>query len=149
METDMINTTVLKTVPRGAAPTNPVAARVAAPIRTEIVHHVPGRLRLRSASLHRNAPASVAARRRLRHIDGVTAVTANSCTGSLLIEYDRTRLSLDDLRRLLGRHGYVVAGSSQVEGGRSPLAEVSRLLGRLAADAFVERIVVLMLQAIV
>jgi hypothetical protein len=146
----MINTTVLKTAPRGAAPANPVKARVEAPIRTEIVHHVPGRLRLRSVSLYGNVRASVAARRRLRHVDGVTAVTVNPCIGSLLIEYDRRRLSLDNLRLLLGQCGYVIAGSSHVdEVGQSPLAEVSRLLGRQLADALVERIVVLMLQAVI
>jgi hypothetical protein len=123
---------------------------VEVPIRTEIVHHVPGRLRLRSASLHGNVRASVAARRRLRHVDGVTAVTVNPCIGSLLIEYDRRRLSLDNLRLLLGQCGYVIAGSSHVdEVGQSSLAELSRLLGRQLAEALVERIVVLMLQAVI
>jgi hypothetical protein len=146
----MINTTVLRTALRGAASPNPVKAGVTSPIRTEIVHHVPGRLRLRSASLHGNVQASVAARRRLRHVDGVTAVTVNPCIGSLIIEYDRRRLSLDDLRLLLGQCGYVAAGSSHVDQcGQGSLAAMYRVLGRHLADALVERLVVLMLQAVI
>ena len=146
----MINTTVLKETPHGAAPPNAAKATGAAQIRTEIVHYLPGRLRLRSASLRGNVRMSVAARRRLRNIDGFTAVTVNPCAGSLLIEYDRKRLALGDVRRLLDQRGFVVADSQHAdEGGRSPLAQVSGVLGRLLADALLDRLVAQVLLAIV
>jgi hypothetical protein len=54
----------------------------------DIAHHVPGRLRLRSAALKRNVCASEEARRHLAQIEGVTSVRANPATGSVLLEYD-------------------------------------------------------------
>src|SRR5438105_12846113 len=53
-----------------------------------LAHHVPGRLRLRSAALKSNASASKQARHQLAQIRGVTATSANPTTGSVLLEYD-------------------------------------------------------------
>ena len=73
----------------------------------DVVHHLPGRLRLRSASLKGDARASEQARRALAAIEGVTSVAANPCTGSLLVEYDPTVLPPSDIIDVLAGHGYM------------------------------------------
>ena len=89
----------------------------------ELVHHVPGRLRLRSASLKGDARAGKEAGRRLAAIRGVTSVTANPCTGSLLLEYDTTVLPPRDIIGVLASHGYVPAAAKDcIDPGIDPWA---------------------------
>ena len=60
---------------RGAAVPGPILAGAwesPAALEFYLVHHLPGRLRLRSAVLKGNALASEEARRHLARIDGVT-----------------------------------------------------------------------------
>ncbi|HZB91487.1 MAG TPA: hypothetical protein VE397_08605 [Stellaceae bacterium] len=143
----MINSTVLKTAALGRASASPAEAPPASPVLAEIVHHVPGRLHLRATSLKGNARASAAVHGRLQGVPGVTAVTVNSCTGSLVIEYDRKRLSLDGLLTRLGRRGVRAAAPGHVAAaGQSPLPAV---FGRVLAEALVQLIVVQLLAAIV
>ena len=56
-------------------------------LRVSVVHHVPGRMRLRSTALKGDLFAIADLRSRFAEITGVTSVTANSCTGSLLLKY--------------------------------------------------------------
>jgi hypothetical protein len=76
-------------------------------VKLDLVHHLPGRLRLRSAELKGNARAGEEARHRLAAVEGVTSVQANPCTGSLLVEYNTTTLSPDNIIDVLASHGYV------------------------------------------
>jgi hypothetical protein len=79
----MISNTDLK----GAAVPAPIVAGAGdrpAALEFDLVHHLPGRLRLRSAVLKGNTFASEEARRHLAQIDGVTSVRANPATGSVL-----------------------------------------------------------------
>lgn len=57
------------------------------------LHHVPGRLRVRLALLRRNGPAVIALRARLLALEGVTSVSINPVTGSIIIYYDRQRFA--------------------------------------------------------
>jgi len=88
----MITNTDLK----GAAVPGPIVAGAGdRPVALEfdLAHHLPGRLRLRSAVLKGNALASEEARRHLAQIDGVTSAWANPLTGSVLLEYDPNVIS--------------------------------------------------------
>jgi copper chaperone CopZ len=51
-------------------------------------HHVPGRLRLRSAALKHNRDALAAACRELFTLPGVTSVSPSLLTGSIVVKYD-------------------------------------------------------------
>jgi hypothetical protein len=54
----------------------------------DYMHHVPGRLRLKAAEF-RNKPSLLeAARRELMALRGVSSVSTNPLTGSILVEYD-------------------------------------------------------------
>jgi copper chaperone CopZ len=86
----MINDTTAR---KGRAALADIAGRNAgcpAGCALDLVHHLPGRLRLRSTALKRDARAIEHRRRQLAEISGVTSVEANPSTGSLLLEYDPT-----------------------------------------------------------
>jgi copper chaperone CopZ len=109
-----------------------------------VVHHVPGRLRLRAASLKGDARASVEARRRLRCVKGVTGIRINLCTGSVLVEYDRKRLPPADIIGALARRGYAVSqASSDVKGSDTGwIDQVAGVLGRRLACTLVEGMII-------
>lgn len=66
------------------------------------VHAIDGRLRVRLPALRGNRRAAAELRRELRALPGVNTVTPNPLTGSVLVEYDSTRLSNDDILDRLG-----------------------------------------------
>lgn len=84
----------------------------------DIAHHLPGRLRLRSRSVGGDARASDEARRHLGQIAGVTSITANPHTGSLLLHYDPDRLTPGKLIEVLETRGYLPAAAAE-EGAES------------------------------
>jgi hypothetical protein len=83
------------------------------------LHHVPGRLRLRLAALKGNDPAAARASAAARAIPGVPDVWANGATGSLVIRYDRERLTLADLWAALRESG-LVSGPPPSESAAGP-----------------------------
>jgi len=74
----------------------------------DIAHHVPGRLRLRSAALKGKVRASEQMRRHLAQIDGVTSASANPATGSVLLEYDLNVIWPSNVSDVLAMHGCAV-----------------------------------------
>jgi hypothetical protein len=110
---------------RGAAVTAPIFARAGdglpafkvPALKVAVVHHLPGRLRLRSTSLKGDARAIEEAREDLAQIEGMISVTANPCTGSLLLEYDPVVAAPSKVMDLLVARGYT-AGA--VEEGAGP-----------------------------
>lgn len=89
------------------------------------VHHLPGRLRLRTAAVKRNPAAAALAREHLSSVAGVHAAETSAVTGSITIRYDPEVLSRDDVIGLLRRLGYagqdlrldMAAGAEQVING--------------------------------
>lgn len=70
------------------------------------IHHVPGRLRVRTLRLKRDEHRARAAEQLLQGIDGVTAVRANAVTGSITINYQRDVVQSDSLLEVLAARGY-------------------------------------------
>ena len=135
---------------RGAAVPAPVVARAGdglpalkAPVlKVDAVHHLPGRLRLRSTSLKGHARAMEEARGHLAQIEGVASVRANPCTGSLLLEYDPAVAAPANLIDLLAARGYTAGAVEECaepdSGWADPLASaikdwaINALTDRLA-----------------
>lgn len=77
------------------------------------IHHVPGRLRVKSPGLKRNAHAAEETRDHMARLLGVESTEVNTVTGSLVVKYD-TRLvgghtlinTLRSLGHLLPHHGH-------------------------------------------
>jgi cation transport ATPase len=69
-------------------------------------HHIPGRLRVKSPLLKKNQHLISQVERLLNSIHGVTSITANLVTGSVVIQYDPQQTSSDDILHTLTRAGY-------------------------------------------
>lgn len=70
------------------------------------IHHVPGRLRIRTPRLKRDTIRAEAAEALVLTIDGVTAARANSMTGSLTVGYQRDVVSAETILDALALRGY-------------------------------------------
>jgi hypothetical protein len=83
-------------------------------------HHVPGRLRVRVASLKRNDSAARATERWLSGIEGITAGRVNDVTGSVTITYEPQLIALPQLLELLAERGHVPTGLTDGGADRFP-----------------------------
>ncbi|MCU0589680.1 MAG: hypothetical protein MUF52_16215 [Syntrophobacteraceae bacterium] len=59
---------------------------------TEIVHHIPGRIRLRLGKSGLGVLARTDVETLLRHVPGIRSLRVNRLVGSLTLEYDESRL---------------------------------------------------------
>jgi hypothetical protein len=71
----------------------------------EYMHHVPGRLRIKSPALKRNEEEGVAVRKLLLNQEGILSSEVNTLTGSILILYDGAVVQADWIVDLLKRQG--------------------------------------------
>jgi copper chaperone CopZ len=144
----MISNTDLK----GAAVPAPIVAGAGdrpAALEFDLVHHLPGRLRLRSAVLKGNTFASEEARRHLAQIDGVTSVRANPATGSVLLEYDPNVLSPDKATEVLAAHGCALrATEARTETGGKRADQLASAAMNWAINAIAERLAMAMITAL-
>ena len=116
---------------------------------TIYVHHVPGRLRVRTACLKNDARAAAIAERLMSAVDGVQHAVANPTTGSLTVLYDPAAAGADELFRVLRAHKYIGAAAVPTHPlmtGPKPSGDIAvRLISRLAmmaAEKAVERTLV-------
>lgn len=65
------------------------------PNPVEVVHRVPGRLRLALHGLKRQPRRARRVERAIAGLPGVTAASASPCTGRVLIQYDPRRTSAE------------------------------------------------------
>lgn len=82
------------------------------------IHHVPGRLRVRSGSFRCRSAAAELARERLLALEGVTRVRVNPRAASILVHYDTERQTRGQILALLEECGCVgaVARSNELAG---------------------------------
>jgi hypothetical protein len=74
-----------------------------------IQHYVPGRLRLKIASLQWNEARAFSAERALRSLGGIHNATANTLTGSVLVHFDPRAISVESILEALKADGFVAA----------------------------------------
>jgi hypothetical protein len=115
----------------------------------ELVHYVPGRLRVRARWLgdERRGTEAVAA---VRGIAGVRVARLIRATGSLVILHDPEELSLAALRRELEARLGPVVTSNELPGAAERLAEgVAGTLLRSLLGVLVERSALALVRALV
>jgi copper chaperone CopZ len=144
----MISNTDLK----GAAVPAPIVAGAgdrSTALEFDLAHHLPGRLRLRSAVLKGNAFAIEEARRHLAQIDGVTSVKANPSTGSVLLEYDPNVISPSKVSDVLATHGYALGASeAETEAGAGWADKLASGARDWMINALAERLALAMISAL-
>ncbi len=75
------------------------------------IHHVPGRLRVRTPLLKRDAQRAQDAEQYVKAIYGVTNAEANTVTGSLVVNYQRDVVTAEAILNALALRGYYHAES--------------------------------------
>lgn len=121
----------------------------AAAFTASFVHHLPGRLRLRSAALKDNTRAGEEAKGRLVDIAGIRSVMANPKTGSLLLEYDPAVIVPGRIAELLASRGFVFSTVAE-ESGAAPrlFAQLAGAIKGWACDALAEHLAFAIIGAI-
>jgi hypothetical protein len=137
---------------KGTAMPAPIVAEVGQSPTTfefDIAHHVPGRLRLRSAALKGNARACEQAEHHLAQIGGVKQASANPITGSVLLGYDPNLLSPGEVTEVLAAHGYVLrAIEAETEAGDWWVDRIASAVMDWVVNALAERLAVAMIAAL-
>jgi copper chaperone CopZ len=137
---------------KGAAVSAPIAAGAGhgpSAAQVDLAHHLPGRLRFRSALLRGNARASEETQRHLAEISGVTSAKANPTTGSVLLEYDPEVISPNEVSDVLAAHGYVLrATRAEAEAEDHWADKLARSVQGTLIKALVERLALAMISAL-
>lgn len=71
------------------------------------IHHVPGRLRIKTLNLKRNEAKAMQVCRLLRRTDGVENCEVKTLTGSIVISYDGDITNAKQLINMLKEHGII------------------------------------------
>ena len=108
---------------------------------THYVHHVPGRLRVRSPALKRQEFKAREVREYMSAIEGVWEVEVNSVTGSVVIRYDTERVSSTTLLHSLCNLGLVAQHHLPAVKGRHPVQSAGSPLAGSVAQTFVNKII--------
>lgn len=69
------------------------------------VHHVPGRLRVRTSILKKNTHRADEVKNLLLRMPGISCAEVNELTGSVTVQYDASRASLPPLLEALRQQG--------------------------------------------
>jgi hypothetical protein len=116
------------------------------------IHHVPGRLRVKSARLKRNDHHARRACEYVRGINGVLCAEANVLTGSLLIHYDvsvvRSETLLNSLKDLGCLHPETDVSRPTTSNVHPLVQRVSDKLVEKAVEQLIERSAVALVAAI-
>jgi hypothetical protein len=91
---------------------------------TAYIHHVPGRLRVRSAQIKGNPHRAAAVQRTLLQTAGLLSAEVSTTTGSVVIHYDPHRVDSDTL-----------LGALKDAGCAAPDANLNASTGRMESTA--------------
>jgi hypothetical protein len=100
---------------------------------SQYIHHVPGRIRVRSRAFRCRSAKARAARSRLLALTGVQQVRVNPHAGSITVHYDPDLLKQSDLLGVLEHCGCLDVTSVR--------DEVSRSAGELFGKALIRAVV--------
>jgi copper chaperone CopZ len=102
-------------------------------VMSHYIHHVPGRIRVRTKAFRCRSEKAQAAERQLKAMAGVRQVRVNPHAGSITVHYDTAALEQSDLLTALEQLGCLQAAS------RSD--EVARKMGEMFGKALVGAVV--------
>ncbi|QBQ55901.1 HMA2 domain-containing protein [Nitrosococcus wardiae] len=117
----------------------------------QYVHYVPGRLRVKLASLKRNPIQAAAIEGLLKKIEGVDKAEINLVTGSLIVTYDRAITHPQGILQALHDHGFCrqlvtipLAGTAsskqKVQMTGKAVGQVGERFGKAVLDVVVEKV---------
>lgn len=115
-----------------------------------VVHHLPGRLRLRSAALKGNVRSIERCRIQLGLINGVISAEPNPHTGSFLLKYDPAVIPANKIAEALAACGIIVSQTSEdIDGQPRSSDAILSILKRLVLEVLADRIMLVIVGAAV
>ncbi|MDZ7752796.1 MAG: heavy-metal-associated domain-containing protein [Gammaproteobacteria bacterium] len=103
------------------------------------IHHVPGRLRVRSKAFRCNQGIVEGVERELRALEGVQAVRHNHRNGSLTVQYDAATDAGRRLFEVLANAGCIAVAEARHQGGEGMAAAFGRAMVSALAQQTVAR----------
>lgn len=115
---------------------------------THYVHHVPGRIRVRTPALKRNTVRAERVKAGLEATAGVLECDVNVLTGSVTIRYDRDVITSEEITQALSRSGAITmnapalrnAAKNNMSSG-AQMYKASGTVGKFIVGFAVEKIV--------
>ena len=107
------------------------------------IHHTPGRLRIRSHQFKRNERQASAVRVAIETAPGVASADINTLTGSIVINYDRHAISVDQIWNHLRLHGLIDARLALEHAGDAmshSVHKVATAAGKFATGFVLEKL---------
>jgi copper chaperone CopZ len=80
-------------------------------------HYVPGRLRIQTPFIHDNPQNAATLEKKIRGLEGITAVETNPVTGSVLMYFDENRLKHESIIAFLEKQGYFILSKAKTSDG--------------------------------
>lgn len=105
------------------------------------VHHVHGRLRVRSRRLRNNASALHGLCDRLNALPGIREARGNALTGSVLVHYDPAVTTVESIWERLHREGLAPAPRPDLGGNGSRMDEAADRIASFAVNYAVEKLI--------
>jgi len=105
------------------------------------LHHVPGRLRVRSTAIKRDVIMADRVSETLSALQGVNAVEVSTVTGSIKITYDLRHISHEDLLDHLRGHNIVQPEGGAPQARTDVISESGRIATRLVGGFVLEKII--------
>jgi hypothetical protein len=102
------------------------------------IHHVPGRLRVRTQAFRCQPSQVAAAARQLLALDGVDDVKINTHAGSITICYDPTQLTQGELLATMESLGCIGVGRGVATG--SGTGQIAGLFGKALLGALAQTV---------
>jgi hypothetical protein len=130
---------------------------------SQYVHHVPGRVRVKSKAFKNNEENAELARSLFDGLAGVHAIESNGLTGSFLVRYDDSLLSSSQILGLLAANG-LISHLPDLEWRRAPerlpanlqdlairnlLAALPRIIANIVIEKLLQRAALALVTAIV
>jgi hypothetical protein len=116
------------------------------------IHHIPGRLRVKSVSLRRNERGAAQVREHLEGLHGITFTEVNTVTGSVLIKYDPRLVEAQTLLNSLRGQGHIHSHPplrSEIQVGQVDLGQkISDTVVNKLVETVVERSAAALIAAI-
>lgn len=108
------------------------------------IHHVPGRLRIKTPVLKRNERQAAAIKELLQHLTGIDQAEVNVVTGSILIIYDKDAIDSNHILTTLRDAGYTsleIPLNSQRPTSRGTASKLASTVGKTVFGILVEKAV--------
>ncbi len=110
---------------------------------THYIHHVPGRVRVKTPVLKRNEKAAAALGAALSGQDGILHHQVNTRTGSVVLHYDIARIEVQPILAFLARRGFLSPAATALPAPSRPRSRtgVGSTIGKAAFGFALEELI--------